>query len=177
MKKATIVFLVIIIAALSILIYRSFQKKGPVINNFAGCFAAGYSLQGLSPQQCTTPNGHIFTQNIGNTLAKQDLIVIDSPKADTLITSPLEVRGSARGNWFFEASFPVKIYDSNNMELGSVPAQAQGEWMTTQFVPFSVIINFSAPTTATGTLILKKDNPSGLPQNDDSLIIPLHFSI
>lgn len=48
--------------------------------------------------------------------------------------------------------------------------------MTEDFVPFMVSLAFDAPSTATGTLVLKRDNPSGLPQNDDEVRVPVRFS-
>jgi len=54
-------------------------------------------------------------------------------------------------------------------------AQAEGEWMTTEFVPFKATLNFEKPSVKTGKLILKKDNPSGLSQNDDELVVPIKF--
>ncbi len=96
------------------------------------------------------------------------------PAPNALVTSPLTVRGEARGTWYFEASFPVRLLDSNNQELATVPAQAQGEWMTTDFVPFEANLTFTT-STSTGTLVLEKDNPSGLPENADELRIPVRF--
>jgi spore germination protein GerM len=55
-------------------------------------------------------------------------------------------------------------------------AQAQGDWMTTNFVPFSSTLTFSTPTTPTGILVLQKDNPSGLPENDAEIRIPVRFA-
>lgn len=94
---------------------------------------------------------------------------------NSLITSPLHVTGEALGTYYFEASFPVKVYDAHGTLLGSVPAQAQSDWMTTGFVPFVADVAFSTSTTATGTLVLQKDNPSGLPENDAQLVIPVRF--
>ncbi len=105
-----------------------------------------------------------------------DIIKVSSPVVGALVGSPLVVTGEARGNWYFEASFPVRLYDANGKELAVVPAQAQGEWMTTEFVPFSVTLTFEIPTTPTGTLVLEKDNPSGLPEFDDEISIPVRFS-
>ena len=104
-----------------------------------------------------------------------DVLKINSPKPNTVITSPLMVAGTARGTWFFEASFPVKIFDSTGYELGVVPAQAKGDWMTTDFVNFSAVLSFNTPTTATGTLVFEKDNPSGLPQNAQKFEMPVKF--
>jgi hypothetical protein len=104
-----------------------------------------------------------------------DLIHVTSLTDDAKVKSPLTIAGEARGNWYFEASFPVKVYDANDMLLGTGIATAQGDWMTTDFVPFTGTITFSTPTTATGTVVFEKDNPSGLPENDNSLTIPVTF--
>lgn len=104
-----------------------------------------------------------------------DLIFVASPIINEDIESPVTVTGQARGTWFFEASFPVKVYDANNQLLGTGVAQAQGEWMTEEFVPFTATVTFSTPSTATGKIVLEKDNPSGLPENDNSLIVPVKF--
>lgn len=105
-----------------------------------------------------------------------DIIKVSLPIPGEVVTSPLVVTGEARGNWYFEASFPVRLYDANGVELAVIPAQAQGEWMTTEFVPFSATLNFGMPITPTGTLVLEKDNPSGMPELDDKISIPVRFS-
>lgn len=103
------------------------------------------------------------------------LLSVTQPSPNTTVSSPLTVTGEARGYWYFEASFPVRLLDGNGLEIAVAPAQALGEWMTEDFVPFSVVLNFAPPTTSTGTLILEKDNPSGEPANDDSIHIPVLF--
>ena len=105
-----------------------------------------------------------------------DIIKVSSPLPNTIINSPLLIEGVARGNWYFEASFPVHLIDGNGKELMATPAQAQGEWMTSEFVPFKATLNFVKPTTSTGTLVFKKDNASGLPEFDDSISIPIKFA-
>ena len=107
--------------------------------------------------------------------AKADLIVAESVAPGDTVASPLTVTGRARGYWYFEASFPAELLDANGAQLAIQPAQAQGEWMTEDFVPFSVTLTYPTPATATGTLMLRKDNPSGEPQFDDWLAIPVVF--
>jgi hypothetical protein len=107
--------------------------------------------------------------------AKANLITVANVAPGDQVASPLVVTGEARGYWYFEASFPVKLLDGNGAQLALVPAQALTDWMTEDFVPFSVTLNFPPPATATGTLMLMKDNPSGEPQNDDFLAIPVVF--
>ncbi len=102
-------------------------------------------------------------------------IQVTSPLANTTVKSPLVVTGVARGTWYFEASFPVRLLDGNGVEIAVAPAQAQSDWMTEDFVPFQVSLTFTSPATPTGTLVLQKDNPSGDPINDAELRIPILF--
>jgi len=103
-------------------------------------------------------------------------IIVTSPQAGDTIKSPLVVTGEARGSWYFEASFPVILVDWDGLIIAEVPAQAIGNWMTTDFVPFRVEIPFTKPAYGKrGALILKKDNPSGLPENDAAVEIPIVF--
>jgi hypothetical protein len=106
---------------------------------------------------------------------KSDLIRVTTPKPGDLVTSPIAITGEARGTWYFEASFPVKLLDADGNEVAAFHAQALGDWMTTDFVPFSASLPFVTPKTATGTLVLQKDNPSGLPEHDDQITIPVRF--
>lgn len=114
------------------------------------------------------------TSNVNNPLS--DLIRVTTPVPNQTIASGFELRGEARGNWFFEASAPAKIIDANGKLVAQFIITADSDWMTTNFVPFSEIVNFSTPETPTGSLILEKDNPSGLPEYDRSLTIPIKFA-
>ena len=117
----------------------------------------------------------VAPQNQAGESEQNSNINVSSPQPNSVVSSPLIVTGEARGTWYFEASFPVKLYDANNSLLAQAPAQALSDWMTTDFVSFSVTLTFPTPSTQTGTLVLEKDNPSGLPQNDDSVSIPVSF--
>lgn len=103
-------------------------------------------------------------------------IRITSPETDAVVGSPVTIRGEAKGSWFFEGSFPVRVVDGNGKVLGTATARALGEWMTTEFVPFEATISFATSETATGTLVLEKDNPSGLPENADEFGVPVRFA-
>lgn len=106
----------------------------------------------------------------------EDLIRVAKPQAGTEISSPLEIRGEARGNWFFEASFPVRLVDENGKELASGIAEAEGEWMTEKFVPFKATLVFDRKEARSGKLILLKANASDLEELDDSFAVPVVFS-
>ncbi len=128
----------------------------------------------MSDREATPPTP------LGNTQDEEPVIMaevkVDHPKPNALVASPLIVTGEARGTWFFEASLPLKLIDGEGNVIAEGPAQAQGEWMTEEFVPFAASLRFiRTPKTDTGTLIVAKDNPSGLPEHDKSIEIPVRF--
>ena len=177
-KKIFISWLIIFIlggVAIYLILFKPGEVPRPSINNFEECVSAGYPVLESYPRQCKTPDGKSFTEDIGNELEKSDLIKIDNPRPNQIIESPLFVKGEARGNWYFEASFPAKLFDDNGFLLGITIAQALGNWMTEDFVPFNVILPFAVPSTSKGRLILEKDNPSGLPEYANELRIPVYF--
>ena len=108
--------------------------------------------------------------------ASTDQIKVTKPLPNDVVVSPLTIEGEARGTWFFEATFPVKLLDANGDAIAIHFAQAQDEWMTEDFVAFKAQIEFEKPSTDTGMLILEKDNPSGLPENDADIRIPVSFN-
>jgi len=116
----------------------------------------------------------VFTTVKGNT----DVIRITKPLplAHETISSPLEIQGEARGTWYFEASFPVKLLDLKGEVIAEGIAQAKSDWMAENYVPFEVKLDFLVVADTDAILVLKKDNPSGLPANDDQLEIPIRLA-
>lgn len=99
------------------------------------------------------------------------------------ITSPLTIEGEARGMWYFEASFPVVLTNWDGLIIAEGFTQAEGEWMTEEYVPFKTTLTFESPYNEGdpefmnyGSLILQKDNPSGLPEHDDAFELPVTFA-
>jgi hypothetical protein len=207
MTKNTLLALIGLIILLGLFGYVYSQRADlpdDEISNFSECVEAGNPVMESFPRQCTA-NGVTYTETVvtpdpdededededeqptpdpdtdnGNDEDEEDvsdLIRVTAPVANAEVDSPLTITGDARGTWYFEASFPVKLYDANGKLLASHYATAQGEWMTENFVPFTSTITFATPTTATGTLVLEKDNPSGLPEHDNSITIPVRFDI
>ncbi len=108
------------------------------------------------------------------------LIRITSPLPDETVHSPLVIRGEARGNWFFEATFPIVLTDWDGKIIAEHYAEARDDWMTEEFVPFEATLEFINPSwneqfSKRGVLIFKKDNPSGLPEYDDAFEVPIRF--
>lgn len=112
----------------------------------------------------------------------KDMIEIFSPLPDTAVSSPLIIKGRARGMWFFEASFPVFLTDWDGRIIAQGIATAKEDWMTEEYVPFEAMLEFESPAPVVGVvnrgaLILKKDNPSGLPEHDDAFELQVFFGL
>lgn len=110
------------------------------------------------------------TSTIKSTTSKNVRNLSLKPFAE--VKSPLVLTGQAKG-WYFEASFPVELQDANGHVLATGAAQAEGNWMVSGFIPFRAELTFRVTATTTGVLVLKKDNPSGIPKYDESVRLPL----
>jgi hypothetical protein len=170
-----IIALAVLLLAVSSYFYFTSAKSTENITSFADCKKAGYPILESYPAQCKTPDGKTFTEDIGNEQEKSDFIMLDTPRPNQTIRFPLEIRGKARGTWFFEASFPVKLVDEGGFLIAQGNAQAVGEWMTEDFVPFTAELSGSLPESGKGLIILERSNPSGLPENADQLEVPVVF--
>lgn len=102
-----------------------------------------------------------------------DLIVPELPFPGAVTGKEFSVIGKARGNWYFEASFPIDVLDKDGNILVQTYATAQGEWMTTDFVSFKGEVKVPETYIGPATLVLKKDNASGLPEHDASISFPI----
>ncbi len=152
----------------------------PEVLSFEACAAAGYPVMESYPRQCRTPDGRTYAEELPapeptylNSSA--DLIRVTTPTPGSVTGKEVIVKGEARGTWYFEASFPIEIRDSAGAVIASGHADALSDWMTTSFVPFSATL--TAPTSFIGdaVLVLKNDNPSGLPENERSISFPIRI--
>ncbi len=126
----------------------------------------------LNGKKAAAPTNENPQSKITYVNASKDLIVVDLPYPDAVTGKEFAVVGKARGTWYFEASFPVKVLDRDGKQLWMGPAQAQSEWMTEEFVPFRVDIKVPESYIGPATLVLEKDNPSGEPARDASVSFP-----
>ncbi|MCH7492313.1 Gmad2 immunoglobulin-like domain-containing protein [Patescibacteria group bacterium] len=177
----TIVIIFTLLIGTVVFILNGFDTSIPesdisvsIISSFDDCVAAGHPVLEIYPRQCSD-GSQTFTEDIGNELAKIDEIRSSNPRPGQTITSPLSIEGEARGTWFFEAVFTATLIDGEGQQIATIPISTSDDWTTENFIPYSGEITFEKPKTAKGTLILAKDNPSGLPENSDELVIPILF--
>lgn len=117
--------------------------------------------------------GEHTSEKITYVNASSNLIVPALPFPGAVVGKSFSVIGMARGTWFFEASFPVEVIDKNGKTLAKGFAQAEGEWMTENFVLYKGDIKVPDTYIGPATLVLRKDNASGLPEHDASISFPI----
>lgn len=154
------------------------QPNTANILSFEDCVAAGYPVMESHPRRCAVPDGRVYAEEITvqptYVNSSADLIRVDNPHAGGVTGKEFVVTGQARGNWYFEANFPIEVVDMNGNLLAGSYATAEGDWMTTAFVPFkSEMIDLPSAYIGPAWLVLKKSNASGLPENDASIWIPI----
>lgn len=110
----------------------------------------------------------------GGNLQSSDILVM-LPKTNDSISNPIEVSGMVKGNWFFEGSFPIRIYNEKGALLGLGLAGTKEDWMTENMIPFFASISFENPGSGLGWIRLEKDNPSDIREFDASHDIPVRF--
>jgi len=118
------------------------------------------------------PSAPMPTTGCGTPIIEPD-VVVTSPQPNQTVTNPIALTGKAKGFWFFEATAPVKLFDDKENQIAESHIQAQGDWMTNHYVPFTGTLNYSVNATTSGTLLFQNDNPSGLPQNQKEFRVPI----
>jgi|GEM_PF-2851123 len=168
---AVLALVVVLAVAALMLLPKKEEAPDVAITTFEECADAGYPIMQSFPQRCSVPGGATFTEET----VESPEVVVATPSWGGTVTSPLTVSGKAKGSWFFEANLPITLKDSAGNVLAQKGAQAIGDWMTTSYVEFTVTLEFAAPATDLGVLLIEKDNPSGMPENGASYAIPVRF--
>ncbi len=133
-------------------------------------------------EESTTSDDNNSQEEQASNVSVEDLKIfekeelkLDYPRIGQKVSSPLKITGQAKGIMYFEGSFEISVLDENDNELGKGVATAKSNWMTEDFVPFEATITFDDPDTAKGFILFKKDNPSGLPENDLKIKMEVPF--
>lgn len=106
-----------------------------------------------------------------------DYINIKSPKKNDVISSPVVVKGEARGSWYFEGDFPVRLETDKGEIVAETYATALDDWATDDYVPFELSIVFDMPVATSGRIVLMNNNPSGIDKNKMNVVVPVLFDV
>lgn len=179
-KSHFILLLVIIIFIAGFIVSLNKIKTLGVqeIDSFEKCASAGFPVKESFPRSCTDGNGNSFTENVPlpkNAITNEKVHVF-YPTPGTILASPISFSGEAKGSWYFEGSFPVEVRDSTGKTVAKAVAHANSKWMTDKFVPFDDVIAVPLRVdTGDLYLVLKRDNPSGDPKNNEEVVIPIKY--
>ena len=137
------------------------QKAQAPDSGFGADYAGGFALQALVQ---VWPGGNCIS----------DRIVVERPLPGSALDAALDVRGRARGAWFFEGELGLELIDSDRKVLVRSFATAEGDWMTDGFVPFAGKLTLDREAQAAAAiLVVRKNNPSADRALDERLEVPL----
>lgn len=180
-----IILILVVIGATAAAVWFAMRPTPPApvapeVSSFDECVVAGYPVQESHPRRCATPDGRVFAEELPAPEpvyqnASADYIRVELPTPGAVTGKEFTIRGEARGSWFFEASFPIEILDQSGEVITTVLGTPRdgAEWMTSQFVPFSAQVSLPSTYMGPATIVLIRDNASGLPEHDRSMAFPI----
>ena len=109
------------------------------------------------------------------TKTNKDLVSFSLISGST-VSGKLEIMGAIAGGYFNEGSMPVTILDADKKILKITSATAKSDWTTAAPILFTSALDFTGLPKGPAFIELHNDNPSGMPQNDKSILIPIVIS-
>lgn len=107
--------------------------------------------------------------------SKELSFTITSPLANSTVPCKFQITGDSSSEWFFEGSFPYEIRVAGKLvHEGSV--NTEDDWTTKEILHFSTNVDCGEKCSGEGEIILRKANPSGLKEHDESYTVPVKFS-
>jgi len=102
-------------------------------------------------------------------------IVVTSPKANDVVSSPIKIKGTTNaGGWSgFEGQVgTVQLLDYKGNKVAQGILTATTEW-TKPPVSFESTLTFQTKVTGPMTLLFSNENPSGIPDKDKKFGLPI----
>jgi hypothetical protein len=103
-----------------------------------------------------------------------DLVLFTIPR-DSKVGGRIEATGILKGGYFFEGNAVGSLLSENKSVLKTFPITATGEWMTIDGVPFEMSVDAYDILPGKGFIRIANDNPSGDPENDKYIDVPVVF--
>ncbi len=122
-----------------------------------------------SPENFTATSTEITADPLSTPL-------LQTPRSGETVTGPLVIKGQVPKSWTFEGQFQMQLLDDRRHLIltDRVPVEWDNE---NNKLTLDFIESYNYQTQAkSGFLVLRNDNPSGLPENEKSFEIPIKFS-
>ncbi len=152
MKNLKIIVFVVLIVLVSYFVFFKQKAMAPVDNN---------------PPVVTNPQISVSGK------ANKDDLVLFSIAPGAKVSGKVEATGVIKGAYFFEANIITNILDGNKNMLKQGHGDATTDWMTSDPVSFKTSLDFTGLPAGPAYIEIRNDNPSGLPENDKSILIPI----
>lgn len=163
-KRIVLVLAMVVLAGLAVLGWQKFKPATPSVPTTP---TTSYSEPVVTPAPVDqTP---VVPPQVG--------LIVNAPKKNNVVTSPLTISGYVNGDMWngYEGQVgSVRLLDNAGHVLAQGPLTATTEWTTTT-VYFATTLQFTSPTTKTGSLIFRNENASGMPERERQFILPVKF--
>ena len=124
------------------------------------------------PASTTTPST-VTTPIASSTELLSASVTVSTPVANATVGRAFAIAGVAPNGWYFEAVFPIQVRDPDDNLIATGQGHAESDWTIAGPVPFTASIALDGDYSGPADLILLRDNPSGLPENDDEVTVPI----
>lgn len=104
-------------------------------------------------------------------------VILSTPSKNSLVTSPLLVKGTVPAGWMFEGVIGVKLVDSNGKLIKTARGEEinPGSWLSGNPVEFTSTLTFKT-TANSGSILIESDNASGDPKKVRYFSQPVTFN-
>jgi hypothetical protein len=128
------------------------------------CLAEKENAQNISEGVCV--------ETVGN-----EYIEVSHPQANEIISgNTVTIKARVLSPWLFEAVAPIEVTDQNGKILGNGKITGPNDWMTQNgWMQIDAQVGFKNNGSKKGFVVFRRDNPSGKPENDMMVKVPVQF--
>jgi hypothetical protein len=121
-------------------------------------------------QEPVKPNPPKNTPEISGN--KDDLVSLSLVPGQK-VSGIINLIGSVKGNYFFEANIGVNVLDANKKTILGGHGTATTDWMSEGPVSFEATLNLTNLPKGPAYIQIANDNPSGIEANNKFIYIPI----
>lgn len=174
MKKLKLILATIIPIILIVGLFQIYENTNLFAQKDNTNTKSQQSVDNKKTKNTTTNKAEVkSTSATSNTTSPN--IRLNNLEPNQTIPRNFTITGEAVGTWLFEADFPVVVKTTAGDTIDSFIAQGQGDTMTEDFVSFEVTVDLFDFNGNRAVIEFQKDNPSGNPELDESISIPVNL--
>jgi len=106
-------------------------------------------------------------------MGNKDDLVFFSITSGSEVSGLIDAYGIIKSDYFFEGNLPISVLDANKNILRMTNGAATTDWMTIEPVSFKTSLDLTGLPFGPAYIQIHNDNPSGLPENDKFILVPI----